>query len=61
MAELGYFETSCKRLHFEKNDFVIYEPDFWYFWGEINFETFYAQKYFQKVCSRSIFNNPIRF
>ncbi len=28
MAELGYFEIDCKKLHFEKNDFEIYEPDF---------------------------------
>ncbi len=26
MVELGYFEIE---LHFEKNDFEIYEPDFW--------------------------------
>ncbi len=43
MAELGYFEIGCKKLHFEKNNFEIYEPDFWDFWGKINFETFYAQ------------------
>ncbi len=31
MAELGYFEIGCKKLHFEKNDFEIYHPDFWDF------------------------------
>ncbi len=36
MAELGYFEIGCKKLHFQKNDFEIYEPDFW---EKINFET----------------------
>ncbi len=39
MAEFGYFEIGCKKMHFEKNDFEIYEPDFW---EKINFETFYA-------------------
>ncbi len=58
MAELGYFEIDCKKLHFEKNDFEIYEPDFW---EKINFETFYAQNYSQKLCSTSILNSPIRF
>ncbi len=58
MADLGYFEIGCKKLHFEKNDFEIYEPDFW---EKIDFETFYRQNYFQKVCSRSILNRPIRF
>ncbi len=48
MAELGYFEIGSKKLYFEKNDFAIYEPDFWEFWEKINFETFYAQKYSQK-------------
>ncbi len=61
MTELGYFEIRCKKLHFEKNDFEIYEPDFWDFWEKINFETFYAQNYFQKVCSRSILNHQICF
>ncbi len=28
MAELGYFEVGCKKLHFEKNNFEIYEPAF---------------------------------
>ncbi len=28
MAELGYFEIGCKKKHFEKNDFEIYESDF---------------------------------
>ncbi len=28
MAELGYFETGCEKMHFEKNNFEIYEPDF---------------------------------
>ncbi len=37
MAELGYFEIGCKKLQSEKNDFEIYEPDFW---DKINFETF---------------------
>ncbi len=32
MAELGYFEIGCKKLHFEKNDFEIFETDFWDFW-----------------------------
>ncbi len=36
MAKLKYFEMGCKRLHFEKNDFKIYEPDFWEFWRKIN-------------------------
>ncbi len=58
MAELRYFEIDCKKLHFEKNDFEIYEPDFW---EKINFEIFYAQNYYQKMCSRSILNRPIRF
>ncbi len=31
MAELWYFKIGCKKLHFEKNDFEIYEPDFWDF------------------------------
>ncbi len=56
MAELGYFEIGCKKLHVERNDFEIYEPDFW---KKINFETFYAQNYSQKLCSRSILNCPI--
>ncbi len=35
MAELGYFEDGCKKkMHFEKNAFEIYEPDFW---EKINF------------------------
>ncbi len=29
MAELGYFEIGCKKLHFEKNNFEVNEPDFW--------------------------------
>ncbi len=59
MAEIRYFEFGCKKLHFEKNDFEIYEPDFW---EKINFETFYAQNYsIQKVCSASILNRPIHF
>ncbi len=29
-------------MHFEKNDFKIYEPDFG---KKINFETFYARNY----------------
>ncbi len=37
MTDLGYFEISCKKLYFEKDDFEIYEPDFW---ENINFETF---------------------
>ncbi len=61
MAELGYFETGSKKLHFEKNDFEVYEPGFWNFWGKINFEIFYAQKYSQKMYSRSILNRPIFF
>ncbi len=48
-------------MHFEKKDFEIYEPDFGDFWEKINFETFYAQNYSRKVCSRSILNRPIRF
>ncbi len=36
MAALGYFEIVTE-LHFEKNDFEIYKPDFWDFWEEINF------------------------
>ncbi len=31
-----YFEIGVKKLQFEKNDFEIYEPDFW---EKINFET----------------------
>ncbi len=59
MPELGYFEIDCKKkLHFEKNDFEIYQPDFR---EKINFETFFAQNYSQKVCSRSILNRSIRF
>ncbi len=61
MAELGYFEIGCKKLHFKKNDFEIYEPDFWDFWEKINVETFYAQNYSRKVCSRSILNCLIPF
>ncbi len=61
MAELWYFEIGCKKLHFDKNDFKIYDPDFWDFWKKITFETFYAQNCSQKVCSRSILNCPIRF
>ncbi len=34
-----------KKLHFEKNNFKIYELDFWNFWEKINFEIFYAQNY----------------
>ncbi len=45
LVELGYFEVGCKKLHLEKNDFEIYEPDFWDFREKINFETFYAQNY----------------
>ncbi len=59
MADLGYFETGCKKLHFEKNDFEINEPDFWDFLEKINFETFYGQDYSQKVRSRTILNCPI--
>ncbi len=61
MTEVGYFEIGCKKLHFEKADFEIYKPDFCDFWEKINFETFYAKNYFQKVCSRSTLNSPIRF
>ncbi len=61
LAELGYSEIGSKKLHFEKNYIEIYEPDFWDFWEETDFETFYAQKYSQKVCSRSILKRPIRF
>ncbi len=61
MAVLGYFEIGSKKLNYEKNGFEIYEPDFWYFWGKINFKTFYAQNYSQKVCSRSILNRTIGF
>ncbi len=61
MAEFGYFEIGCKKLHFEKNDFEIYESGFWDFWEKINFKTFYAQNYSQKVCSGSILNRPIHF
>ncbi len=61
MAELRYFEIDCKNRHFKKNDFEIYEHNFWNFGGKINFETFYAQNYSQKVCSRSTLNFPIRF
>ncbi len=32
MARVGYFEIGCKKLQFEKNDFEVYEPDFWDFW-----------------------------
>ncbi len=59
IAELGYFEIGCKKLHFEKNNFEIYEPDFGDFWEKINFKTFHAQNYSQKMCSRSILNRPI--
>ncbi len=31
MAELAYFKIGCKKQHSEKNDFEIYEPDFWDF------------------------------
>ncbi len=58
MAELGYFELDCKKLYFEKNNFEIYESDFW---EKVNFETFHVQIHSQKVCSRSILNFPIRF
>ncbi len=61
MAELGYFEIGCKKQHFERNDFEIYEADFWDFWRKNNFEAFYAQNYSQEVRSRSILNHPIRF
>ncbi len=61
MAELRYFEIGCKKLHFEKTDFEIYETDFWDFWDKINFETFYVQNYSQKVCSRSILNHKTPF
>ncbi len=49
----GILKLAIKELHIEKNDYEIYEPDFW---EKINFKTFYAQNYFQKVCSRSILN-----
>ncbi len=39
---LGILKLAVKKLHFEKNDFEIYELDFW---EKINFETFYAQDY----------------
>ncbi len=32
-----------------------------WFWKKITFESFYAQNYSQKVCSRSILNRPICF
>ncbi len=47
---------AVKEQHFEETDFEIYEPYFGDFWEKINFETFYAQKYSQKVCSKSILN-----
>ncbi len=31
---LGYFEIGCKKLHFEKNNFEIYEP-FRIFWKKL--------------------------
>ncbi len=49
-------KLDVKKPHFQENDFEIYEPNFWDFWEKINFETFYAQNYSQKVCSRSILN-----
>ncbi len=58
MAELCILKLTVKKLHFEKNYFEIYEPDFW---EQINFETFYAQNYSQKVCSGSILNRAICF
>ncbi len=58
---MGILKLVVRKLHFEKNDFEIYEPYFWDFWEKINFETFYAQNYSQKVCSRSILNRPIHF
>ncbi len=58
---LDILKLAVKKLHFVKNDFEIYEPDFWEFWEKINFETFYAQNYSQNVCSRSIMNRSIRF
>ncbi len=45
----GILKLAVKKLRFE-NYFEIYEPDFWDFWEKINFGTFCAQKYSQKVC-----------
>ncbi len=28
----GILKLAVKKLHFEKTDFEIYEPDFWNFW-----------------------------
>ncbi len=36
----GILKLAVKKLHFEKNDFEIYELDLWDFWEKINFETF---------------------
>ncbi len=52
---------AVKKLQFKKNNFEIYEPDFCDFWGKINFKTFYVKNYSQKVCSRSILNDQVRF
>ncbi len=57
----GILKLAVKILNFEKNNFEIYEPNFWDIWEEINFETFYAQNYSQKVCSRSTLNHTIHF
>ncbi len=35
VADLGYFETDCEKTVFEKNDFEIYEPNFWDMHGTI--------------------------
>ncbi len=52
----GILKLAVQTLHFEKNDFEIYELDFR---AKINSETFYAQNYSQKVRSRNILNRPI--
>ncbi len=57
----GILKLDVKKPHFEKNDFEIYKPAFWDICEKINFETFYAQNYSQKVCSRSILNRQKRF
>ncbi len=41
----GILKMAVKNWHLEKNNFEIYEPDFWNFWEKINLETFYAQNY----------------
>ncbi len=61
MLSKGILKLAVKKLNFEKNDFEIYESDFWDSWEKINFETFYAWYYSQKLCSRTILNRPVLF